>query len=275
MVAAADTSKLMASSEHSGWKSSIKESGNWVWRGEKLWHREAEGLGTEVPRGNRLQYWFVKQIYADQNRSRAVRLALEDLLAALGQSAIGLNIGAGATRYPKVVNLEIGDAPTVDIVGYGTELPFRNDSVDLVIMQEVLEHVDEFHHLLSEVHRILKPGGVCFCQVPFQIGFHPGPADYWRFSKQGIEHLFSPPLWQRVRTEISLGHGSGFYRIAVEFLAVTASCLWNRLYRPTKLLAALLLYPFKWFDLITGRSAERDRIPGGYFCIARKETEIR
>jgi hypothetical protein len=69
---------------------------------------------------------------------------------------------------------------------------------------------------------------------------------------------------------ISLGHGSGFFRIAVEFFAVTASCVSQRLYIPVKALAALVLYPLKTFDMITKHSAESDRIPGGYFCVARR-----
>lgn len=260
----------MTNTEPAGWRKCIQAGDNWIWRGAKLWHREAGEDPKQVPGGGAIQYWFVKQIYADQNRSPAVRRTLQSLLAGIPENGFGLNIGAGATRYNKVVNLEIGDSPTVDIVGHGTDLPFCDSTVDLVIMQEVLEHVDEYQELLSEVHRVLKPGGVCFCQVPFQIGYHPGPSDFWRFTRQGLEYLFRLPRWHSEAINISLGHGSGFYRIAVEFVAVTASCLWSGLYRPGKLCAALMLYPFKWFDMLTPRSAEKDRIPGGYFCVARK-----
>ena len=72
---------------------------------------------------------------------------------------------------------------------------------------------------------------------------------------------------------ISLGHGSGFFRIAVEFVAVTASCVSQRLYIPAKALAAMLLYPLKAFDVLTRYSAESDRIPGGYYCVVRRSKD--
>jgi SAM-dependent methyltransferase len=209
-------------------------------------------------------------VYADQNHARVVRRTLEELIGRLSPQAVALNIGAGQTDYPGVTNLEICDGPAVDIIGHGSTLPFNDASVDLVIAQEVLEHVADYPALVCEIHRVLKPGGVFYCQVPFQIGFHPGPADYWRFSRQALEYLFSEPCWTRESLQITLGHGSGFYRISVEFLAVTFSCFSQRFYRPSKAAAALLCYPLKIFDLLTQYSLERDRIPGGYLCVARK-----
>lgn len=250
------------------WKERVVAGGTWEWRDGRLWHRQA--AAEYIPASGGWRARFVHGIYADQNRSPAVRRTLQQLVAQLGPGGVGLNIGAGDTRFPGVVNLEISPRPNVDIVGYGSELPFQDGAVDLVIMQEVLEHVADFQELLTEVWRVLKPGGRFYCQVPFQIGFHPGPCDYWRFTRQGLEHLFAPPTWQLEQLAISLGHGSGFYRIAVEFVAVTTSCIAPRLYHPAKAGAAIALYPFKWFDCLTARSAERDRIPGGYFTVARK-----
>jgi SAM-dependent methyltransferase len=252
------------------WHRSIKNHPDWIWRGDKLWHRAAVQIEPRCQNVSKVQSGFVANIYADQNRSKAVKTALQGLLDELNAETVAVNLGAGKTRYAGVVNLEISDGSNVDIVGHGADLPFKDDSVDLVIAQEVLEHVGDFTELVDEICRVLKPGGAFFCQVPFQIGFHPGPKDYWRFTLQGLEHLFSPPRWTREDLRITLGHGSGFYRIAVEFMAVNASCLTQRLYRPVKAAAALLFYPFKWFDFLTPFSAEKDRIPGGYLCIARK-----
>lgn len=262
----------MAVTSNPGWKKAVKTSTAWEWRDGKLWHARATINPATAPCVSGLQSRFVGSIYADQNRSPAVRRALAGLLDRLGPNSAAVNIGAGGTRYQGVANLEISDGANVDIVGYGSELPFQDGSIDLVIMQEVLEHVGDFLELVTEIRRILKPGGLFYCQVPFQIGFHPGPMDYWRFTRQGLEHVFSSPRWEIKQLAISLGHGSGFYRIAVEFFAVTASCVWAKAYRPIKALAAIGLYPLKAFDLLTRFSPEKDRIPGGYFCIAAKCT---
>lgn len=252
------------------WKNFLKTDSTWKWKGDVYWHVNSEN--REITEGSRssLKSKFVGLVYADQNRSAKVRNTLDGLLAYVGDNEIVLNIGAGCTKYPNVVNLDIGYTPGVHIVGHGVELPFVDNSVKLIIMQEVLEHVADFSVMLQEIWRVLKPDGILYCQVPFQIGFHPGPKDYWRFSRQALEHIFSKPNWELLTIDTSLGHGSGFYRIAVEFFAVTLSCIAQSAYKPTKAIVALTLYPLKWFDLISDRSSEKDRIPGGYFCVASK-----
>jgi len=252
------------------WKNSVKIDSSWTWRDGVLWHVNSENREITEGSRNSLKSKFIGLVYADQNRSAKVRNTLDRLLAGVSADGVALNIGAGSTKYQNVVNLDIGYAPGVNIVGHGVELPFQDNSVELVIMQEVLEHIADFSSMLNEIWRVLKQGGKLYCQVPFQIGFHPGPKDYWRFSRQALEYIFSKPGWELDTIDTSLGHGSGFYRIAVEFFAVTFSCVSQSTYKPTKALFALFLYPLKWFDLISDRSLEKDRIPGGYFCVARK-----
>jgi SAM-dependent methyltransferase len=52
--------------------------------------------------------------------------------------------------------------------GYSQEMPFPDGSFDVVIMSEVLEHLDEDvrHRALGDVHRVLKPGGRFIGTVP-------------------------------------------------------------------------------------------------------------
>ena len=69
---------------------------------------------------------------------------------------------------------------------------------------------------------------------------------------------------------ISVGGGTGFYRILVEFLASLLAIPLPFLYTIFKALFALLFYPLKWLDLLFQFSREKDRIAGGYYVIARK-----
>lgn len=48
----------------------------------------------------------------------------------------------------------------------GEKIPLRNDSFDLVLQFEVLEHVKNPRATLKETHRILKPNGLLFVTVP-------------------------------------------------------------------------------------------------------------
>jgi len=45
-------------------------------------------------------------------------------------------------------------------------LPIPDQSVDVVVFQEVIEHIPNQLHALFEIHRILKPGGELFLTTP-------------------------------------------------------------------------------------------------------------
>lgn len=219
-----------------------------------------------------LRQRFVRAIYADHNDSKLVEKTLSGLLASVDDNAVMINIGAGKTKlHPNMKGLEIEAGPGVDIVGSALDLPFEDNSVDLIVTQEVLEHVPDPFLAMREIHRVLKRGGRAYVQLPFMIGFHPCPTDFWRFTDQGIIELavqagFSAPVAHQ-----SVGPATGFYRIAVEFCAILYSRPWLRLYRPLKGLFALLLYPIKWLDPLLRGHPEANRIPGGYFIQVEKQ----
>ena len=257
------------------WQHLISEdTTHWFWNGNKLIHHDRVKQEIRPRPNSMLQRFVVEQIYATQKLSSSVKKCLGRLFKELEatEGGWGLNLGSGETNYHKqILNLDIQDSDHIDILNLGSELPFADNSLDLVISQEVLEHIEEPLKTIEEVHRVLRPGGKFYCQVPFIIGFHPGPCDYWRFSRQAYEQLFSNQHWLLEELGLSLGHGSGFYRILVEFMAVNASILSQRLYKPAKGAAAVLFKPIQWFDLLTPFSAEKDRIPGGYYCVSVKQ----
>lgn len=45
----------------------------------------------------------------------------------------------------------------------GTSLPFDDESFDIVFHNSVIEHVPDINSFNQEVHRVLKPGGICIC----------------------------------------------------------------------------------------------------------------
>lgn len=215
---------------------------------------------------------FVKKVYADHNNSRTVKDRLASLIERFGAEGTMINIGAGQTRlHPRIKNIEIDDGPNIDIVGSVLDLPFEDNSVDLVVTQEVLEHVAHPLVAMREIHRVLKPGGVAYVQLPFIIGDHRCPDDFWRFTSQGIEELARQGGFNQIELETTVGPATGAYRISVEFWAILLSSLTPGLYRYAKGLAALLLYPVKWFDAIMRRHPEAHRIAGGFFVTVTKD----
>ena len=76
------------------------------------------------------------------------------------RSARLLNIGCGRDRRDGFLNVDIAPLPEVDLVAsLGTHrLPFRDDTFDVVLCRDILEHV-EVVPAIREVHRVLAPGG--------------------------------------------------------------------------------------------------------------------
>ena len=52
------------------------------------------------------------------------------------------------------------------IIGSAYSIPLPNNSVDIVICSEVLEHLHEYNDAINEIHRVLKPGGKFYASVP-------------------------------------------------------------------------------------------------------------
>lgn len=50
-----------------------------------------------------------------------------------------------------------------------TSIPFKDQSFDVIICNHVLEHVTDDTLALSELFRVLKPGGIAVLQTPFSI----------------------------------------------------------------------------------------------------------
>ena len=73
-------------------------------------------------------------------------------------------------RFKALENLDYttGDleSPIADVHFDVQDIPFSGDTYDVVICNHVLEHVDDDLKAMSEIYRILKPGGYAILQVP-------------------------------------------------------------------------------------------------------------
>jgi len=78
------------------------------------------------------------------------------------------------------------NAPAVDVQDLSS---YPADEYDIVVLDEILEHVARPWVAVEEVRRILKPGGCLITSSPFLIAEHRMPKDYWRFTKDGYRVL--------------------------------------------------------------------------------------
>ena len=65
------------------------------------------------------------------------------------------------------------------------------DRYDVIVVDNVLEHVPRPERAVAEIHRVLRRGGLCICLTPFLVRVHDFPGDYWRFTDAGLRRLFA------------------------------------------------------------------------------------
>src|SRR5215469_7461324 len=86
-------------------------------------------------------------------------------------------------------SLDIVDTPIVDIVSNAEAMDVEDNSFDLVLCTQVLEHVQNPSRVVDECHRVLKPGGILIATAPSIYPEHGYPADNWRFMPDGFRYL--------------------------------------------------------------------------------------
>jgi SAM-dependent methyltransferase len=71
------------------------------------------------------------------------------------------------------------------------KIPFAAESFDIVVNNQVMEHVEDIELTLSELHRVLKPGGVVFSVFPHK--------SVWREGHCGVAFLHWFPKRSKAR----------------------------------------------------------------------------
>jgi SAM-dependent methyltransferase len=78
-----------------------------------------------------------------------------------------LNIGAGVTRLEFATNIDISSKADVSLNLGVDPLPFEDESIDFIYSDHTFEHIENYLFLISEVHRVLKDGGILLLGVPY------------------------------------------------------------------------------------------------------------
>ncbi|MDX1668265.1 MAG: class I SAM-dependent methyltransferase [Limnobacter sp.] len=82
----------------------------------------------------------------------------------------------------KYTGVDVRPGPGVDVVAPNPyHYPLPSQSADVIVSGQMLEHHPHFWHALSEVKRLLKPGGLFFLIVPSKGPEHRFPIDCYRF----------------------------------------------------------------------------------------------
>jgi len=100
---------------------------------------------------------------------------------------IGVKEGIGKKFGPNWVSIDKYDQR--DFIDYQYDIhdmEFEDDSFSAVVCWSILEHVPYPQKAIAELHRVLKPGGEIWVQLPFLYPYHEAPKDYWRVTPDGL-----------------------------------------------------------------------------------------
>lgn len=105
------------------------------------------------------------------------------------------DIGCGYGKQRKIVEdaggvwvgVEPFEGGEHTVVGDAENLPFENESFDIVLMDAVLEHIPNVSNAFKEVSRILRKGGLFLGYVAYMECFHE--ISYSHLSFKAMEHF--------------------------------------------------------------------------------------
>lgn len=112
-----------------------------------------------------------------------------------------LEIGADSnpSTYQKALNLKSVDWQTLDISAETKptiltkneyQFPIPENTYDVVLSGNVIEHVKKIWLWVSELSRICKKGGAVITVNPLSWPFHEYPVDCWRIYPEGMKALY-------------------------------------------------------------------------------------
>jgi SAM-dependent methyltransferase len=165
----------------------------------------------------------------------------------------------------RVLCFDIYASPQTDFIADAHDIPLPDASVDGVWIQAVLEHVIQPDRVVAEIHRVLKPGGIIYAEIPFMQTVHEAAYDFTRLTDTGVRWLFR--WFDKIESGAVLGPGSA--------LLWSITALLGGLFRSKMLgnvLATFLFFWVRFLDAFVAKPFAIDAACGLYF-FGRKANE--
>jgi SAM-dependent methyltransferase len=203
-------------------------------------------------------------------RDRLLEISPQPRVLVVGGGVVGGGMDC-LVDDPRImlVETDAAIAPRTQLICDGHDLPFVDQCFDGVIVQAVLEHVLDPHRCVSEIHRVLKNGGLVYSDTPFIQQVHGRQYDFTRFTRLGHRRLFRQ--FDEIDSGISCGPGVALAWTIRYFLL--SFFIDQKLRAAASLLSRLCFWPLKYFDYyLAGKPSAYDAASAFYFFGRRSES---
>jgi len=162
----------------------------------------------------------------------------------------------------------IGDRTEIIIDAHN--IPFEDNSFDLVIFQAVLEHVADPIKCVSEAYRVLNNKGLIYVATPFMQQVHMKAYDFTRFTHLGHRRLFR--AFDEIESGVFAGTGVA---LGWSISSFVQSFFNNKYFRVfLKQIVLILFFWLKYVDYLTYKNKGTYNGASGFYFIGRKSNKI-
>ena len=222
---------------------------------------------SEVPRTDDKFIIKIKRIlFGDGSVTRKNLEYLEDYFHHRNNLKIliigGGTIGSGMSNFYKafkknILAFDIYANPNIHFIADAHNIPIKNKTFDLIIIQAVLEHVLNPYVVVDECRRLLKDDGLIYAETPFMQQVHEGAYDFIRFTDSGHRYLFKN--FSILKSGYVAGVGTSLmWSISYFFGGLFRSVVIKKILR-------ILFFWLRYFDFLVPNSQNIDGASGFYF----------
>ena len=193
-------------------------------------------------------------------------------LTATDKNLLLVDFGCGDMPYRSVIEPMVGKYLGVDLemnpkaehhIDFDSKTTLPDNYADIILSNQVLEHVDTPSGYLKEALRILKPGGTIILTTHGYWFYHPTPNDYWRWTSAGLRKTVEAEGFK-----ITKFHG--IMGLAASGIQLFQDAICNKLPKFLKPPVAVIMQSFillfdKW-----NSQPQRDRDASLYIVLAQK-----
>ena len=125
---------------------------------------------------------------------------------------IGCGWPGGRYKQEEWINFDLVANKRVNVKGDMLDLPFKTNSIEEIHCVHVIEHLtrDKYPRALEEMHRVLKPGGKAYVEVPDFWGQIQILHSVFQRGDVGLIHNWTTSLFGKSENE-GMSHHWAFY----------------------------------------------------------------